>query len=53
MFNLIVRFLDVLCSDWRHKLIGIESDEASVMTGEYQGVVTRLQKSAHYSVYRT
>ena len=53
MFNLIVRFLNVLCSDWRHKLIGIESDEASVMTGEYQGVVTRLQKSAHYSVYRT
>src|SRR5436190_14365339 len=33
MSNLISNFLDIVCSDWRVKLIGVSTDGASVMTG--------------------
>ena len=53
MFNLVSTFLDVVCSDWRAKLIGLSSDGATVMTGYLQGVVTRLEQQAEYKLYRT
>ena len=53
MFNLVSTFLDVVCSDWRAKLIGVSSDGATVMTGHLQGVVTRLEQQAEYKLYRT
>ena len=53
MFNLVSTFFDVVCSDWRAKLIGVSSDGATVMTGHLQGVVTRLEQQAEYKLYRT
>src|SRR6266496_111834 len=41
MYNLVARFLDVLSPVWRSKLIGLSSDGAPVMTGEYNGVITQ------------
>lgn len=35
-------FLDILCPSWRTKLIGLGSDGANVMTGEYNGVLLCL-----------
>jgi hypothetical protein len=53
MFNLVVRILDVICPRWRMQLIGVGSDGASSMTGQFQGVVMRLQKeSANTKFYR-
>jgi hypothetical protein len=53
MYQLITKVLDILCPKWRLKLIGIGSDGASVMTGGYQGTVTRLEREIPYPVYRT
>lgn len=44
MFNLIMCILDVICPRWRMQLIGVGSDGASSMMGQFQGVVTRLAK---------
>jgi hypothetical protein len=53
MFNLVVRILDVVCPRWRMQLIGVGSDGANAMTGQFQGIVTRLQKeSANTKFYR-
>lgn len=53
MFILIRRILDVICPRWRMQLIGVSSDGASSMTGQFQGVVTRLDnESANVKFYR-
>ena len=46
MFHLVVRILDVVCPRWKMQLIGVGSDGASSMTGQFQGVVTRLADSS-------
>ena len=53
MFNLISRLLDIICPDWRTKLIAVGSDGANSMTGRLQGVVTRLEEAAMFKIYRT
>ena len=53
MFGLISRFLDILCPSWHTKLIGLGSDGANVMTGEYNGVLTKLEQQVQHKVYRT
>ena len=52
MYMLVTRFLNIVCPSWRQKLIGIASDGVTVMTGEFQGVVTRLENDAPHTVYR-
>ena len=44
MSNLISNFLDIVCSDWRVKLIGASTDGASVMTGPVKGVATCIER---------
>src|SRR5947207_1762581 len=51
MSNLISNFLDIVCSDWRVKLIGVSTDGASVMTGPVKGVATRIEKEATHKIY--
>ena len=53
IFNLVSTFLDIVCPNWRSKLIGIGSDGANVMTGHMQGVVTRLEQQVQGKLYRT
>ena len=53
IFNLISKFLDVLCSNWRVKLIIMGFDEANVMTRHVQDVVTQLEQKTDYKIYRT
>src|SRR6266496_269819 len=55
MYNLVARFLDVLSPVWHSKLIGLSSDGAPVMTGEYNGVITQIEQSVpnDHKVYRT
>jgi hypothetical protein len=52
MYLLVTRFLDIVCPHWRQKLIGLAADGASVMTGEFKGVITRLEKDVPHKVYR-
>jgi hypothetical protein len=52
MYLLVTRFLDIVCPHWRQKLIGLGADGASVMTGEFKGVVTRLEKDIPHKVYQ-
>jgi hypothetical protein len=53
MFLLISEFLDVICSSWRSKLIGIATDGTSSMTGRVSGVVSRIHRECFTdSVYR-
>ena len=52
MYHLIVQFLDIICPLWRQRLLGIAADGANVMTGEFQGVVTRLEQQTPHKVYR-
>ena len=52
MANLVFDFLDILCSNWHTKLIGVSTDGAGVMTGPLKGVTTRIEKEAKYDIYR-
>ena len=53
MFILIRRVLDVVCPRWRMQMIGVGSDGAKSMMGQFQGVVTRLaNESANTKFYR-
>jgi len=51
MFQLVVEFLDVMCAEWRAKLIGVSTDGASTMVGSIQGVVTCIEKEVNYKPY--
>jgi len=53
LVELITRILDVLCSNWREKLIGLGSDGENKMTGQHAGVVTQIERQAQHRVYRT
>ena len=50
MFRLVTRFLDIICPIWRQKLLGVASDGASIMTGEFQGVVNCIEKEIPHKV---
>ena len=52
MSNLISNFLDIICSNWCAKLIGVSTDGASVMTGPVKGVATHIEKEATHKIYR-
>ena len=45
MFSMISLLLDVLCPEWRTKLLIVTSDGARNMTGRNVGVVTRLNSA--------
>jgi hypothetical protein len=53
MFNLVDKFLHIICPNWRVKLIGVGSDGANSMTGHLNGVVTRLEQEAVFKMYCT
>jgi hypothetical protein len=42
LFNFVVRLLDVLCRDWRSRLVRSSTDGAPSLTGSIQGFSTRL-----------
>ena len=53
MFTLIMRIFEVICPRWRMQLIAVSSDGANSMTGQFQGVVTRLaNESVNTKFYR-
>jgi hypothetical protein len=52
IFNLIAKFMDVLYSKWRSKLIGVSTDGENTMTGRHAGVITRLVACADNNVLR-
>ena len=47
MFDIVAKFLNVLCPEWKIRLIGVASDGARNMTGRVAGVVTRLASAMH------
>ncbi|KAI2493008.1 hypothetical protein MHU86_2095 [Fragilaria crotonensis] len=47
MFNMLTKFLDVLCPNWKVSMLGVATDGARNMTGRAVGVVTRLQQAMH------
>ena len=44
MFGVLQHLLDVICSDWKKRLVGFSSDGAPDMTGPIQNLATRVQK---------
>jgi hypothetical protein len=44
MFLLIYEFLDMICSNWKCKLIGIATEGTSSMTGCVNGVVSCIHR---------
>lgn len=47
---LIIRVLDAVVPEWRHKLMSVSTDGENTMTGRIKGVVTLLEKQAQYKV---
>jgi hypothetical protein len=45
MFRMVVKLFDVLCLEWRSKLLAASSGGAQNMTGRLVGVVSRLSKA--------
>ena len=52
MFALCRKILDVLCSNWKEKIIGVTTDGASNMTGHHVGVATQIQRAANDGFFR-
>jgi len=52
MFNLVSTTLDNLAPDWRNRIISVTTDGASSMTGQRQGIASRLQNVALPGFYR-
>jgi hypothetical protein len=50
--KLIKTMLNILCPDWRSKLISISFDEENTMTGPHRGVVTLFGKECNNQVFR-
>ncbi|KAJ2339527.1 hypothetical protein GGH91_004457, partial [Coemansia sp. RSA 2671] len=48
--NLVTQVLDVLCPEWRDRVIGISSDGARVMTSKERGVVAILASRIRHPV---
>ena len=51
MFDLTTKILDVLCPNWKDKIIGATTDGASNMTGCHVGMVTQIQQVAKPGFY--
>ena len=51
MFDLTTKILDVLCPNWKDKVIGVTTDAASNMTGCHVGMVTQIQQVAKPGFY--
>jgi hypothetical protein len=51
MFALCSKILDVLCPNWREKVIGVTTDGASNMTGRHVGIITQIQRVANDGFY--
>jgi len=51
-WTIVSEFFDVLCENWKSKLIGITSNKTSSMTGHRSGVVTRLHQVSLPGCYR-
>ena len=52
MYQLFEKVFDVLCCNWREKIIGYTSDGASSMTGSVKGVGTRIGQVALPGFFR-
>ena len=51
MYEMVVKFLDIVDPDWLVQLLSISSDGARNMTGSRKGIVTRMCKAALEWVY--
>jgi hypothetical protein len=51
MFDLTSKILDVLCPNWKDKVTGVTTDEASNMIGCHVGMVTQIQQVATPGFY--
>jgi hypothetical protein len=49
---MISKFMDVLYSKWRVKLIGMSTNGENTMTGQHAGVVIRIVACAEHKVLR-
>ena len=52
IFGLCSRFLDVVCPDWREKLLGVSTDGERTMTGRIGGVATLFASASTFGVMR-
>jgi hypothetical protein len=52
IFNMLVKFFDVLYGKWHTKLIGMSSDDENMMTGCHTGLITRMIACAENPVLR-
>ena len=53
LFNLFAKVLDLLCLQWKHKIIGLSTDGAPNMTCYHSGFTTRLANfSLGQALYR-
>jgi hypothetical protein len=50
VFNMISKFMDVLYSKWRAKLISMSTDGENTMIGRHAGVMTRIVACAKHKV---
>jgi hypothetical protein len=46
MFDLTTKILDLLCPNWKDKVVGVTTYGASKMTGCHAGMVTQIQQVA-------
>ncbi len=51
-FNMLVKFLDALYGLWRRKLINVGTNGESTMVGRFNGLVTRMARTAEHHVLR-
>ena len=47
MYDMIETMFDVLCPDWKSKIIACSTDGAANMTGHISGLITRLSNVAY------
>jgi hypothetical protein len=52
MFNMLVKFLDMLYGLWRRKLINVGNDGEPTMVGRLNGLVTRMAHEAEHHILR-
>ena len=52
MFAVTGKILDVLCPNWKEKIIGVTTDGASNMTGCHVGVVTQIARLSNKGFFR-
>ena len=52
MYEHIVKVIEIICPEWKQKLIGASTDGANSMTGRIQGTITRLLADVESGKYR-